>query len=100
MTPSPDTVMVTWQPELVNEFNNSPFIAPPDNFIVDNFSANIIRIPTFFEEVSLDKRDSEFLCKLMAGMSDKKVGFYSACHDNAVYAFGYNDERTIRLAYM
>jgi hypothetical protein len=43
---------------------------------------------------------SKFQEVSLRGFSDGKVGIYSTFHDGAVFKYGYNDPRSIRLAYM
>ncbi|KAA1476614.1 hypothetical protein DENSPDRAFT_827653 [Dentipellis sp. KUC8613] len=100
-----DKVEVIWEPEIVAAFTNADLKLsemPPD--FMDSFKRENKSVESVLQDVSsksTDARVHEFQSYLMGPMRDSPVvGTYSGLHDNAMYAFGYNDPRTVRLAHM
>lgn len=97
-----DTVAAFAEPSIVTKFENSAvFDAPPD--LRDSFEQEVEAVSSFLDRVSgllQPQKESAYCRKLLSGLSDSKVGLYSQFHDNACYKLGYDNEETIRLAYM
>lgn len=98
-----DLAMLIWAPAIVETFSNSPFTPAPQEFLGNNFEREVESVDAFRERAAAlppGEAQKEFQSILLLGLSDSKVGLYSNFHDNATYAYGYADPRTIRLAYM
>ena len=100
-----DKGLLIWQPELVQPFNNAPLHfseEPPD--VINSFSRNNETVSDF--QVRTASAPSAVRIHavqqyLLGAIRDRTiVGRYSNFHVNAIYAFGYRDPQTIRLAYM
>lgn len=78
-------------------------VPPPPNFIEDHFDSQPEKVAAFHHRVaamSSRERNHEVIKVLLRALNDSKVGKYSNFHDNAVYAYGYDDPRSILLAYL
>jgi hypothetical protein len=51
-------------------------------------------------EMNNDAADRELFRVLLQGLSESRVGLYSNFHEVAIYKYGYDHEKTKRLAYM
>lgn len=78
-------------------------VPPPPNFLEDHFDSEPEKVDAFHRrvsEMSSRERNHEVIKVLLRALNDSKVGKYSNFHDNAVYAYGYDDPRSILLAYL
>jgi RNA-dependent RNA polymerase len=90
-------------PEIVNAFKPPDFSDPPENFIEKNFQKDVETVEDFqrrIHSIPEAEAEQEFFRIFLLGLVDSKVGLYSKLHDNAIYKDGYDDQETIRLAYM
>lgn len=95
--------MLIWNETLVAPFNECPVIREPPHFLEENFETNPEKVSDFYRRVKAlgpKQRANEFITLALRGLSDSKIGLYSNMHDNAVFAFGCDHPKTIRLAYM
>lgn len=84
-------------------FSPCPVVPPPPNFIEEHFDSEPEQVSSFHRRVaamSSRERNHEVIKILLRALNDSKVGKYSNFHDNAVYAYGYDDPRAILLAYL
>lgn len=99
-----DTAIVIWDKEIVNSFVNAPEIfstEPPgvapcftrDETTVAKFTAENARKPPEIKAALLQ----QYLLGSLRDPSD--VGLYSSFHDNTIVTKGYDNPRTIKLAY-
>ncbi|KAI0042274.1 hypothetical protein FA95DRAFT_1564481 [Auriscalpium vulgare] len=99
-----DTVMVTWAAPIVDNFKEDERVMDkPDGFDDENFESEVEQVVDFHDRLSAlpkTQAHAEFLKVLLQGLGNGTVGMYSGFHDRAVYAFGYSDPETVRLAYM
>ncbi|WVQ93483.1 hypothetical protein IAU59_000557 [Kwoniella sp. CBS 9459] len=101
-----DTVQLFWSDDLVSSFQNAAdhFAETPDNFEAENFDKDVVQGTTFLEETrgeSEDTRISKMQSWMLGGVEGEElVGKYSDWHGNAVYKYGYDHPRTVRLARM
>lgn len=78
-------------------------VPPPVNFIEDHFVSQPEKVADFHPRIAAmpsRERNNEVIKVLLRALNDSKVGKYSNFHDNAVYAYGYDDPRSILLAYL
>ncbi|TFY59667.1 hypothetical protein EVG20_g7698 [Dentipellis fragilis] len=100
-----DKVEVIWDPDIVSTFTNADLKLselPPD--FMESFKRENKSVESVLQDISgmsIAECVREFQSYLMGSMRDSPVvGTYSGLHDNAMYAHGYNDPRTVRLAHM
>lgn len=99
-----DVAVCIYEPSIVTAFENSPVVSQtPD--LLENFepTKSIQRVASM--KRALDRSSpSQARLKLqkclLSGLSDSKVGVYSRFHEIAIYWFGYDDPKTIRIADM
>lgn len=87
---------------MVAKFSNKEFSPPPGDLMKD-FESEVESVSAFdkrVREMEAAKAQEAFQMVLLLGLNDSKVGMYSTFHDFAVWKFGYNDPRTIRVAYV
>ena len=75
----------------------------PPNLIRNDFEEHVESVTDFAHRVTaLPPQDAQkaFQGILLLGLTNAQVGLYSKFHDYAIWKFGYDDPRTIRLAYM
>lgn len=75
----------------------------PPNFHENNFERDVESVRDFAQRMErLSGKDAQnaFQDILVLGLANAKVGQYSNMHDTAVYLYGLDDTRTVRLAYM
>ncbi|KLO20599.1 hypothetical protein SCHPADRAFT_816328 [Schizopora paradoxa] len=97
-----DTVTILADRSIVDTFKNAKTVREP-NDLRDNFQPEIEKVSAFCDRISnMDDATQAYELgkKLLAGLSDSKVGMYSRFHENVVYSRGYSDPEAIRLAYM
>ncbi|KAI0321268.1 RNA dependent RNA polymerase-domain-containing protein [Amylostereum chailletii] len=85
-----DTFLIIWYRPLVSAFTTPELVLPESDFMEKNFRRSVVRVPDFCAELrTLDRPSAHkmFVQTLMGSLHDRMVGFYSQCHDNAVYAF-------------
>ena len=95
--------MIQWESSIVDAFHNAPLVVQPPDFLESNFEREVEMVADFCERLSsrpARERDSSMVRSLLSGLTDKKVGVYSCFHDISVYAHGYADPKTTRLAFM
>jgi hypothetical protein len=98
-----DTVMVNWEPSVVENFKPPNFVDKPDGLESKYFERHIEHVKSFcvlHQHTELEKVQSLFLTALLRGLNNEHVGKYSTYHSYATYTKGYSDPETIRLAYM
>ncbi|KAG6883508.1 hypothetical protein C0993_005764 [Termitomyces sp. T159_Od127] len=98
-----DSVFILFSNSLLEDFKNKPVKPIPPSFMDDNFQKHPERVKQFAGRVSsLASQDvhKAFADILMTDIDDKKFGLYSNWQDYAIYAYGYEDPRSERLAYM
>ena len=98
-----DEVLLIWAPSITSTFSNSDAILTTEDFVDKNFDRSITSVTEFEERLrtmSCEEAQQTFQDTLLLGFAETYHGLYSNFHDNATYAFGYADERTIRLAHM
>ncbi|KAL4070381.1 RNA dependent RNA polymerase-domain-containing protein [Scleroderma citrinum] len=97
-----DTVVVTWNKDLVDNFRNADRIEEPPN-LKEAFEREVEHVKDFDHRISAlpSKEAQQALQKtLLLGLAETRVGLYSKFHDLAVYKKGYGDPEAVRLAYM
>ena len=78
-----DTVLLIWQPEIVDDFQNAPECLgdPPDDFIETNFVKEIETVTEFNQRVGdqpIEKKETELQRHLLAALAHTAVvGSYS-----------------------
>lgn len=98
-----DELFIIREAALVEPFKNQPLTEMPANLQNDNFDGQVESVDAFadrFMSLSPQEAQTAFQQVLLLGLNDSMVGFYSKCHDFAVFKHGYADRRTVRLAYM
>ncbi|KAF8910164.1 RNA dependent RNA polymerase-domain-containing protein [Gymnopilus junonius] len=100
-----DELIVIWDQEIVEAFDNKPFTNEPDNFIEDNFepSGKVEKVENFCirtKTMSPRKTSEAFLEHLIANLNESQVGLYSMMHENATVTYGYGHQHSVRLAYI
>jgi hypothetical protein len=75
----------------------------PENLIKDYFEGHVESVTAFSERVSAmptraAQQGFQEICLL--GLNDSKVGLYSNYHDYAVWKYGLDNEKSVRMAYM
>jgi hypothetical protein len=101
-----DTVLVIWQPELVEAFQNADekYADPPKDMESRFFQKEVERVSTFLEKTAglpeIEKIHELQYHLLGALRNTSLVGRYSNYHNIAVYQKGYEDPETRRLATM
>ncbi|KAF8913977.1 RNA dependent RNA polymerase-domain-containing protein [Gymnopilus junonius] len=101
-----DKGIFTWQPEIVQSFQNAPdhFSEPPSDINL-NFARENLGVAEYItqtESVSNTEEKIRGLQKYLLGAicNTTVVGKYSNFHEIAIYTLGYRHPETIRLAYM
>ncbi|KAI0307660.1 RNA dependent RNA polymerase-domain-containing protein [Multifurca ochricompacta] len=98
-----DTVMVNWNPSIVEQFQQPKVVDMPGGFQMNNFEEHVESVKSFCDRLSHsapDKAPELFSREILNSSADSKVGKYSRFHQFAVYTMGYSDSNTVRLAYM
>ncbi|KAG6878945.1 hypothetical protein C0992_006382 [Termitomyces sp. T32_za158] len=98
-----DKVFILFLSSLLEEFKNRPVKPIPPDLMDANFQKDPERVKQFAERVSaLAPRDAQkaFADILTFDLDDKKFGLYSNLQEYAMYEYGYEDERSERLAYI
>lgn len=88
----------------MSHFTNSAYSTEPENF-KENFEPEgdiplVATLDNTMQLLSATEARVQLQTALVTGLSDAAVGLYSTFHENAAYAYGYGDKRTIRNAYM
>lgn len=103
LTPLIDEEFIIPDTMIVEPFQNKPLTPMPPNLIRDNFEKHVETVTDFAHRVmALPSQDAQIAFQevLLLGLTNAQIGLYSKFHDYAVWKFGYDDPRTIRLAYM
>ncbi|KAF5352350.1 hypothetical protein D9756_006189 [Leucocoprinus leucothites] len=98
-----DELFIIREAELVEPFQNKPFVAGPPDLLEKNFQKHVETVSQFCERVKFlppAKSQSELQKALLLSLSGDRKGLYSKFHDNAIEKYGYNSREAIRLAYM
>jgi RNA-dependent RNA polymerase len=98
-----DEGWITWAQSIISAFSNSDAVLTTEDFVDENFDRSITSVTEFEERLRTmpcEAAQEKFQETLLLGFAETYHGLYSNFHDNATYAFGYDDERTIRLAHM
>jgi hypothetical protein len=98
-----DELFLLREPDIVEPFQNKPFVPPPPDLLEKNFQKDIELVGEFCERsrsMSSAEGQEAFQGALLLSLESDRKGLYSVFHDIAVEKFGYDDDRTIRLAYM
>ncbi|TFK42152.1 RNA dependent RNA polymerase-domain-containing protein [Crucibulum laeve] len=98
-----DEVFIVVENRIVAPFCNQPFSFPPDNLIEQDFERDVETVTAFCQRatsVAVPGQQKAFLDVLLLSLTDSKVGLYSGIHENAVKMYGYQDPKTIRVAYI
>ncbi|KAF7311406.1 RNA-dependent RNA polymerase [Mycena kentingensis (nom. inval.)] len=100
-----DTVIITWLPQLVVNFQNKEFTPPPPNFIETFFERDVKTVESLFLDdlapLGMAEAQLHFQKTILAtGLVDSKVGLYSSFHDSAVFYYGYGSPQAILMAYL
>ena len=97
-----DTVVVTWNKDLVGNFRTSGHNEEPPT-LKEAFEREVEHVKDFDSRISVlpGKEAQQALQKmLLLGLAETRVGLYSKFHDLAVYKQGYANSAAVRLAYM
>jgi RNA-dependent RNA polymerase len=89
--------------EIVSTFKPPPPNPPPSGFLNKYFEKDVETVLDFCTQHRGESRDhlaEEIRKILLSNLSNTRVGVYSKFHDNATYNLGYDNQTTIRLAYM
>ena len=102
---SSDTGVVIYEPSIVGNFTNKPIVEPtPDLLSKDyNSTTDIQRVESVHATLSLSTPAQAHLILqkcLLSGLSDSKIGLYSKFHEVAIYMYGYDSQKSIRIADM
>lgn len=100
-----DELIVIWDGEIVEAFDNKPFTEAPVDLIKANFepSGKVETVKIFCirtETMSPRQANEAFLEHLIANLNESQVGLYSMMHENATVVYGYGHPHSVRLAYM
>ncbi|KAF8971781.1 RNA dependent RNA polymerase-domain-containing protein [Flammula alnicola] len=98
-----DELIATWDPAIVEAFDNKGFTNPPDDLMTDNFDRDVETVEKFSErtaDMSQRETSQAFQEVLIANLSESNVGLYSMMHENAIVKYGYGHVHSIRLAYI
>lgn len=100
-----DTVLIIWQPELVEPFRNAAEEYGQEPESVERcFESQIKTVSQFMEsckDMSELGKIQHFQEHALASVRSRSlVGQYSSYYDYAVYTLGYNHPDTRRLAFM
>ncbi|KAF8320916.1 hypothetical protein DL93DRAFT_2224612 [Clavulina sp. PMI_390] len=102
-----DTVVVIFEPEIVNAFRNAPLLPnglcqgdPAPDFIEKYFDKSVQRLDQFLRVESDHGVILKILQKMLLAplVNQNTVGMYSTMHEKACLEYGYNDPKTIILA--
>ncbi|KAH9948208.1 RNA dependent RNA polymerase-domain-containing protein [Amylocystis lapponica] len=99
-----DVCVCIYEAAIVDAFTNARLCLPePADFDKVNFEGSVERVEELYtrmNSMSPAHAQSELQRTLVSGLSDAGVGLYSKFHENTAYAFGYDDPRTLRHAFM
>lgn len=100
----PDVAICIWDPDIVRSFCNAPVTTMPDEFLNKYFEPEsaIVSVSSIHEAMQTDPASSQSVLRhhLLSGLTERRVGLYSNFHENLIYAEGYDQAETIRLAFM
>ncbi|KAJ3538183.1 hypothetical protein NM688_g6556 [Phlebia brevispora] len=97
-----DVAVCIYDPSLVVPFSN-PLITSQSPNLRDNFEPDgkILRVEAVYETLSRSSPSQARLTLqkcLLSGLSDSKIGLYSKFHEVAIYMYGYDSQKSIRIA--
>ncbi|EMD32601.1 hypothetical protein CERSUDRAFT_126709 [Gelatoporia subvermispora B] len=102
-----DVCVCIWDPEIVSQFQlpPGPPREPDESFLEEYFEPQgsveqVSDLSKRLKELGAQDAQLELQKALLAGLNDLGVGQYSIFHENAIYAYGYDDPVTRRLAFM
>ena len=89
---------------IVQAFTPTPITEEPTDLLAKSFEpidqvATVTSLVQELDTYPLQAR-STLRERLLTGLTESNVGKYSFYHENSIYRYGYNDAKTIRLAYM
>ncbi|KAG5639652.1 hypothetical protein H0H81_008813 [Sphagnurus paluster] len=99
-----DELFIIREKSLVEPFKSKPLTEMPSDLLLNNFEGHPERVTHFAERVAtmetLKDVQKTFQEILLLNLNDSKVGMYSNFHDYAAWQHGYDNPKSIRLAYM
>ncbi|KXN85003.1 putative RNA-dependent RNA polymerase SHL2 [Leucoagaricus sp. SymC.cos] len=98
-----DELFMIRELEIVEPFQNKPFVAGPPDLLEKNFQKHVETVGNFCERVKSQlSTESQVALQaaLLLSLNEDRKGLYSLFHDSAIEKFGYNSPEAIRLAYM
>jgi RNA-dependent RNA polymerase len=102
-TRNQDTVMVNWDPSVVEKFKKPKIVDKPCGLEERYFEEHVERVTSFHHRhanSSPDEAQRSLLSAMLRSLENANVGTYNKYHANAAYTKGYSHPETVRLAYM